>query len=107
MTTIKFQPTVYRLTTQKGYMTWDLLTVDGEAPDTTYYFHLKGDMPSMADQQEIDENILGRCEWEKLTLDESGYKLSDFEIIEGAFDECGDAYNEIRKTLIDLATVQG
>lgn len=103
MTTLEFQPVVYRVVTNGidgNTYTWDLLTVDGETPNNTVYFMLKDDSPSFSQSDAIVEAIEDE-DWEEIDF-ESNYDLSDFSIDKSIFDTAGEGYEDIRKELENL-----
>lgn len=102
MTTLKFNPTVFTVSYAgvHGDTTWEFLTVDGENPDETVFFNLKGDMPSSVDWDIIRENF-ENGDFEKNNLEDTDFTLADFEIDLSIFQTSGGGYEEIRKELIE------
>ena len=70
---------VYRVVTDfSGDLTaWDLLTTDGENPNDTQYYMLKGDMPSSRQQDQIQEK-LEEEDWQEGSLKEFGLSVAGF-----------------------------
>lgn len=104
MTTLKFQPKVYRVVTNGNdgnTFTWDLLTLDGETPNNTVYFMLKGDAPSFNQTNAIVSAVENE-EWEVMSLENSGNELSDYSIDRNIFETAGEGYSEIRTELQNL-----
>lgn len=100
MTNLKFNPQVFRVSYEgtNGLTRWDLLTVDGENPDETIYFLLKGSSPSLGDADIIDNSIIDG-NFEILTLEQSDNDITDFNIDLSLFDSAPNTYSEIVENL--------
>ncbi len=106
MTTLKFNPKVFTVSFEgsHGLESWDLLTVDGETPANSVYFMLENDMPSIWSQDKISEAIENE-DYVIYNLENTDYKLTDFEFDASIFDTTGEGYTEIKQIikLYDIA----
>lgn len=101
MNTLNFKPQVFRIATNGtdgNTFVWDLLTIDGESPNNTVYFFLKGDAPSWQQSSKIIEAIDNES-WDLITFENSGMEISDFYIDKSIFETAGEGYSEILKEL--------
>lgn len=101
MTTLKFNPQIFTVTTNSGSntCTWDLLTLDGESPSDTVYFMHKDDAPSHNQQNEIIEAVENQ-DWTINSIDES--EIENYDIDVSIFDTAGDGYAEIKEKIAFL-----
>lgn len=102
MEPLKFIPTVFTVSHEgfHGITTWNLLTLEGEDPLETVFFHLKGDKPSWSDQDSINEN-LKNGDFEKNAIENTDFRLEDFDIDISIFETAGEGYQDIKNSLID------
>jgi predicted nucleic acid-binding protein len=100
MTTLEFNPTVYRIQFESmhGLSTWDLLTVEGVTPNETVYFLKKGDAPSASESEKINEAIENE-EWEIIQLDAEDFEKERWSINTNIFETAGEAYSSILEIL--------
>lgn len=102
MQTQTFKPQVFRVTTESGGNTfsWDLLTLDGQAPNDTVYFLHKNDAPSYDQGIEIAAAIENE-EFEVRSISDEDVILN-YSIDITIFDGTGGAYDEIINRLNEL-----
>jgi hypothetical protein len=102
MSHLNFSPKVFSVTTTSGAnpSTWDLLTLDGSAPNETIYFLAKGDSPSFNQQDEIATAIENEDWVEGSITDED--VIINYDIDVTVFDASGAAYGSIVERLNEL-----
>lgn len=101
MKSLEFAPVVYKVEVDmpNGKTEWNILTVDGQSPEDTFYFFLKTEEQPSSEDVEMLESTLEAREWNESSLEESGFTLSDFDIIKSFLEQKGDEYSTIKRRL--------